>query len=210
MPRYVRKFNESKKLFVSRDFLLKAYKNIFKRFCDGVRWDICDIVDMQKFCELNYELFDCTYYAILSFRVWSHVWFCCRFQCSKGMCQMCSKVSLEDLTGSRALQNVKIKEEELFSPFQHYEKPFGHIRLSVTTSNLWEHKELNSIFSLFKLYIDVMSRILVHHCDVFIIPILSSGLKASIEDGASYENRRDKITASVFWRVRELAKRLTI
>ena len=107
-------------------------------------------------------------------------------------------------------KNVKIKEEEFFSPFQHYEKPFGHIRLSVTTSNLWEPKELNSIFSLFKLYIDAMSRILVHHCDVFIIPILYSGLKASIEDGASYENRRDKITASVFWRVRELAKRLTI
>ena len=55
-----------------------------------------------------------------------------------------------------------------------------------------------------------MSRILVHHCDIFIIPILSSGLKASIEDGASDKNRRDKITASEFWRVRELAKRLTI
>lgn len=37
MPYYVKKLDESKKLFKSRDFLLEAYENIIRHFFNGVK-----------------------------------------------------------------------------------------------------------------------------------------------------------------------------
>ena len=90
MPYYVKKLDESKELFTSRDFLLEAYENIFKRFYDGVKWDVLDIVCMNKLDKLNHELFSRTYFEIMPFHVWSHLWFCCRSHHCKFMISLWS------------------------------------------------------------------------------------------------------------------------
>ena len=102
MPYYVKKLDELKKLFTSRYFFLEAYENIFKLFYDGVKWNVLDIVCMNKLDKLNHE---------------HSVW-------------------LESVIGRSALGNIKIKNEEFFPPFQHHDKPFGHLILSVGVTSI--------------------------------------------------------------------------
>ena len=121
MPYYVKKLDELKKLFTSRYFFLEAYENIFKRFYDGVKWNVLDIVCMNKLDKLNHE----------------HLWFCCRSHyCNRDTCGMCSSVWLENVIGRSALGSIKIKNEEFFPPFQHHDKPFGHLILSVGVTSI--------------------------------------------------------------------------
>ena len=125
-------------------------------------------------------------------------------------CGMCSRVWLENVTDRSALENIKVKQDEFFPPFQHHDKPFGYIILSVGTSNIEEPHKLNSVFNVFKLYVDIMPQILFNHCNKFMIPILFSGLQRCKGSCACYEYRQDKIRLALFWRVCKLAKRLTI
>ena len=87
------KLKETEELFHDRDWLLKTY---IKHFRDSVYWDCLNVLSDDKLFVVEKEIMERMFYSILSFRIWSQFWFCCRSQLDPNMCQYCTKLQIRN------------------------------------------------------------------------------------------------------------------
>ena len=78
--RYFSKLKESHKIFVDKSWLIKTYEITFDRFSKDMYRDVINYLTIEKLDVLRFEIYQRMYYYILPFRIWSHMWCCCRFQ----------------------------------------------------------------------------------------------------------------------------------
>lgn len=59
-------------------------------------WEIINYLPIEKLQVLRRELYCRLYYSIPPFRVWTHVWNCCRSQYERSVCQFCTKLFIKN------------------------------------------------------------------------------------------------------------------
>ena len=87
---------ETNGLFTDKIWCLKSYKKHFESFQYDVYWEILNVLKDEKVFVLGKEIFERMYYWVLPFRVWSHMWCCCRLQYDPDICQFCTKLQIKD------------------------------------------------------------------------------------------------------------------
>ena len=107
------KIGEVNKLFLDKHWLLKTYEKHFERFKDDVYWNCICILPDRRLAHTETEIFQRMFYAILPFRVWSHLWFCSyailpfrvcshlwfssRSQEDRHICQFCTMLRIQNV-----------------------------------------------------------------------------------------------------------------
>ena len=89
------KIGEVNKLFLDKHWLLKTYEMHFQRFKDDVYWNCICILPDRRLAQSEIEFFQRIFYAILPFRMWSHLWFCSRSQEDRHICQFCTMLRIQ-------------------------------------------------------------------------------------------------------------------
>ena len=90
--KFISKLKETHKIHTERDWLMKSYRKNFDRFRSDMYWEIINYLSAEKLEVLEKEVYDRMLYSVLPFRVWSHLWTCCRSQFDPNICQFCTKL----------------------------------------------------------------------------------------------------------------------
>ena len=120
------------------------------------------------------------FYAILSFRVWNHLFLWVRFQYESNMCMVCTKICLRNRKLSSLIEkNQTIDILDFFLVQLSYGIiSGGHLHLFVHSSVMDRQKLLadnsnfgilfyefiNSPFMLWKFFLDILPRIVFNYC----------------------------------------------
>ena len=136
------------------------------------------------------EIYSRLYYSILPFRVWSHVFLCCRSQFESNMCLFCTKLCLKNEKVNGAINDtLKIGYFENF-PASLYCSVMSSDEINLFVHSSSQDREklfdpnnfgtlfyevISSPFMLWKFYLDVLARIVLKHCDKHLLPSLLSG-----------------------------------
>ena len=187
---YVKILRESKDIFKDRTWLIETYKQLLERFYLGVYKEIVVGFPVSHVHVFRKTIYSQLCYSSLPFRVWNHVFLCCRSQYESDMCLFCAKLCLKNKK-----VNLTITKKLKIGYFENF--PVS-LYCSVTSSdeiNLFVHSSsqdrqklygpnnfgtlfyevISSPFLLWKFYLDVLDRIVLNHCDKFILPALLSG-----------------------------------
>ena len=128
-------------------------------------------------------LMDRLYYSVLPFRVWNHLFL---YERSESMCRYCSKLYIQNKKISDHINN------NLFVPICDFPRQFKRgfsltykIPLHVHTNTVMKndrwyfkilyHKGIDSSLKLWKLYLDILSRVVYNVSYKFIFSLLLSG-----------------------------------
>ena len=91
---FFKKLRESKRIFKERDWILSHYKQLFHRFYFNLFRQLVPYVSIENldvFEKINYDKLD---FSLLPFRIWNHVFHCCRSQYESNTCLFCTKLYL--------------------------------------------------------------------------------------------------------------------
>ena len=128
-------------------------------------------------------------YLLLPFRVWNHVFLCCRSQYESNICLFYTKLCLKNKKVNRAItKKLKIGYLENFPAslycsvistdkinlFVHSSSQDRQKLCSPNNFGTLFYEVISSPFLLWKLYLDILARIVLNHCDKFILPALVS------------------------------------
>ena len=187
---YVKKLRESKNIFKDGPWLIETYKKLLERFYFGVYREMVVGFPVSHVHVFKKEIYSRLYYSILPFHVWSHVFLCCRSQFESNMCLFCTKLCLKNEKVNGAINDtLKIGYFENFpaslycsvmssdeinlfvhSSSQDREKLFGPNNFGTLF-----YEVISYPFMLWKFYLDVLARIVLKHCDKYLLPSLLSG-----------------------------------
>ena len=133
------------------------------------------------------------FYAILPFRVWSHLFLCCKSQYESNMCLFCTKIYLRNKRQSTSIEENLTVDIYIFFPVHlSYGIIYGgHVHFFVHSSIVDRQKHLaynlnfgtlfyeiiNSPFMLLKFYLGILARIVFNYCDKHIMTALLSDLE---------------------------------
>ena len=187
---YVKKLRESKDIFKDRSWLIETYKELLERFYIAVYREI--VVDFPVFHlhAFRKEIYSRLYYSLLPFRVWNHVFLCCRSQYESNICLFCTKLCLKN-----EKVNLVITKTLKIGYFENFPVSLYCSVISSDEINLFVHSSsqdrqklygpnnfgtllyevISSPFMLWKFYLDVLARVVLNHCDKFILLALLSG-----------------------------------
>ena len=126
------------------------------------------------------------FHSVLPFRVCHHFWSCIRSQFNTRICQFCTKLHIRnvkrDIFEKKKIFNVRntipilINSTVVFVPEVTL---FVHLRRSKDTDRahskknfgVLQYEDITSAFSLFKHYLDIIGRIVLSHCDKYLLPL---------------------------------------
>ena len=126
--------------------------------------------------------------SVLPFRVWSHMWCCCRSQYDPDICQFCTKLQVKDrkvhrfISKKLFIDSRKLFPNDLFFTVTYNsEIPlFVHVNFGPDRQGPYsEHtfgtlrcEVISSAFMIFKFYLDIVGRIILNQCDKYLLPAL--------------------------------------
>ena len=126
--------------------------------------------------------------SVLPFRVWSHMWCCCRSQYDPDICQFCTKLQIKGRNVHRFISKKlfidsrKLFPDDLFFTVTYNSEiplfarvNFGPDRqrpYSEHTFGTLHYEVISSAFMIFKFYLDIVGRIILHQCDKYLLPAL--------------------------------------
>ena len=93
---YVKKFNQSKKIFKDRSWLVHQYRQILERFYFNLFHKSVKYVPIENLHATKKIIYNKLYFSFLPFRVWDHMFLCCRSQYESNMSMFCTKVYLRN------------------------------------------------------------------------------------------------------------------
>ena len=113
---YVKKLRESKRIFKDRDWILSHYKQLFERFYFRLFRElvplfllkICSCLILFGFRDERVKkiIYGKMHFSLLPFRVWNHVFHCCRFHYERNMCLFCTKLYLRNKKICKLIENI--------------------------------------------------------------------------------------------------------
>ena len=93
---YVKKFNQSKKIFKDRSWLVHQYRQILERFYFNLFHKSVKYVPIENLHATKKIIYNKLYFSFLPFRVWDHMFLSCRSQYESNMSMFCTKVYLRN------------------------------------------------------------------------------------------------------------------
>ena len=113
---YVKKLRESKRIFKDRDWILSHYKQLFERFYFRLFRELVPLFQL-KICScltlfglrderVKKIIYGKMHFSLLPFRVWNHVFHCCRFHYERNMCLFCTKLYLRNKKICKLIENI--------------------------------------------------------------------------------------------------------
>ena len=93
---YVKKFNQSKRIFRDRSWLLCHYKQLCKSFYYSLFRKLATYVPIENLHPARKIIHHRLYFSLLPFCVWKHLFQCCRSQYESDMCLFCTKLYLKN------------------------------------------------------------------------------------------------------------------
>ena len=145
---------------------------------------------MSQIHVLKKEIFHRLYYSLLPFRIWNHVFLCCRSQYERNMCLFCTKICLKDKKVIKAIcETLKFNCFDCLPPaLTDGVLIRSDVNLFVLSSShdrqkLYNPNNFGTLFCevisspllLWKFYLDILSRLVFNYCDKFILPAVMSG-----------------------------------
>ena len=192
---YVKKLDETKRIFRDRSWIISAYRNLRETFYFTLFRKLLpyvttvDALKMRKIIEK--KLFN----AILPFRVWNHIFLCTRSQYESNMCLFCTKIYLRNKKVSKLIEKKLVVDVLGYFPgnLSYGIISDGTVNLFIHTSvnarqkildengnfGVLFYEVINSPFMLWKFYLDVLARIVFIYSDKYVIPTI---LSASNDD----------------------------
>ena len=107
------KVRETNRLFFDREWLIKTYRKISYRFIDDVYWESISILPKDAIDSIDYEV-ERMFYGVLTYRIWSHFWFCTRSQCDENICQYCTMLRVKNVKVNKWIKDKLKIETRLF------------------------------------------------------------------------------------------------
>ena len=117
-------------------------------------------------------------YSVLPFRVWSHMWCCCISQYDRDICQFCTKLQIKDRKVHRFISKKlfidtrKLFPDDIFLTVTYNSEIllFVHVNFgpdrkrpySEHTFSSLHYEVISSAFMIFKLYLDIVGRIILN------------------------------------------------
>ena len=114
--RFISKLKETHKIHTDREWLMKSYRKNFDRFQNDIYWDIINYLSVEKIAVLEREIYERMFYSVLPFRVWSHLWYCCRSQFDSNVCQFCTKLQIKDKKVTKVINKKPTLDARNFVP----------------------------------------------------------------------------------------------
>ena len=180
----------------------------------------------------RHEIFHRLFYSLLPFRVWNHVFLCCRSQYERNMCLFCAKIRLKDKKVIKSMcKTLKVNCFDCMSPllaegviirgdvslFLHSSSQDRQKLYNPNNSDTLFYEVISSRFLLWKFHLDALTRLIFNHCGKFILPDLMSGFDTSkcrastvctIDNHFGFKNF--KLREVVFRHAINLSKRLAV
>ena len=167
---------------------MKTYRKHFESFRYDVYWEILNRLRDEKVFILETEIFYRMYYSVLTYRVWSHFWCCCRSQYDPNICQFCTKLGIKDRKVNIYIKNkLEIDVKKLFPAEIYYTTTYNEdvsLFVHVQFRPNWQRpysknnfgtlycEVVSSPFLLLKHYLDLMGTIILNQCHKFLLPAL--------------------------------------
>ena len=172
--------------------MFHQYRHILERFYFNLLNKLVKYVPIENLHatkKIIYKL----YFSHLHFRVWNHMFPCCRSQYESNMCLFCNKVYFRNKKICDAVEKkLTIKVLDYFPVKLSYGviidgsvNFFVHCSISdreKTVRFKWQfwytyYEVISSPFSLWKFYLDNLARIVFNYCDKDIVLVLLSGIE---------------------------------
>ena len=181
------KIGEVNKLFLDKHWLLKTYEKHFEGFKDDVYWNCICILPDRRLAQIETEIFQRMFYAILPFHVQLHLWFCSRSQEDRHICQFCTMLRIQNVKINDYIRKNFCIKTRLFPMLLRHSILYApDIRLFVSIRSgrdrqrpYCEHnfgvlyyEGISSLFLLFKFYLDILGRINFNLRDKHLLPIM--------------------------------------
>ena len=130
------------------------------------------------------EILERMFHSVLPFRVCHHFWSCIRSQFNTRICQFCTKLHIRnvkrDIFEKKKIFNVRNTIPILINSTVVLVSEvtlFVHLRRSKDNDRAYaqknfgvlQYEEITFVFSLFKHYLDIIGRIVLNHCDKYLL-----------------------------------------
>ena len=182
------KINETNNLFHDKDWLLKTYYKHFQRLRDWVYWECIAFLPSEKMSVIDTEMLDRMLYSVLPFCIWSHFWFCCRSQRDPKICQFRTKLQITNVKIINYINKKLVFDSRRPFPLHLNSRIvyvpevslFVHVRFGIDKQRKYskrnfgvlQYEEISFPFLLFKNYLDILGRVILNHCDKYLLPPL--------------------------------------
>ena len=132
------------------------------------------------------EILERMFHSVLPFRVCHHFWSCIRSQFNTRIYQFCTKLHIRnvkrDIFEKKKIFNVRNTIPILINSTVVLVSEvtlFVHLRRSKDNDRAYaqknfgvlQYEEITFVFSLFKHYLDIIGRIVLNHCDKYLLPL---------------------------------------
>ena len=190
---YRKKLKESKRIFQDKSDVVSTYSNFCREFYLALFGRLTPFVKVDNILRVRKIIWNKLFYAILPFRVWNHLFLCCRSQYESNMCLFCTKIYLKNKRLTASIEkNLTVEVLDFFPVHLSYGIiSSGHVHLFVHSSIVDRQKQLsynsnfetlfyeviNSPFMLWKFYLDILARVVFNYCDKYITTALLSDLE---------------------------------
>ena len=153
-------------------------------------WEIINYLPIEKLQVLRRELYCRLYYSIPPFRVWTHVWNCCRSQYERSVCQFCTKLFIKNKKVDKDIRKrLTIDARKNIPSMLYYSvmsdglSLFAHVNCGRDRQRPYSENNFGVLYyevisSLYyeNFYLDILGRIILNQCDKFILPALFSDI----------------------------------
>ena len=180
---YLKKLKELERIFKDKSDAVSAYSNFCREFYLALFRRLRPFVKVDSISRVKKIIWSELFYTILPFRVWNHLFLCCRSQYESNMSLYCTKIYLKDKKLSASInKSLTVDRVDCF-PVCISDGIIigGHVHLFVHLSIADRQKQLpynanfgnlfyeviNSPFMLQKLYLDTLARIVFNYFPIF-------------------------------------------
>ena len=123
---YRKKLKESKRIFQDKSDVVSTYSNFCREFYLALFRRLTPFVKVDNILRVRKIIWNKLFYATLPFRVWNHLFLCCRSQYESNMCLFCTRIYLKN---KRLTASIEKKSNR------------RSVRFFSSASFLWNYKQ---------------------------------------------------------------------
>ena len=140
----LKKLKESKRIFQYKSDVVPAYPDLCREFYLALFRRLTSFVKVDNILKVRKTIWNELFYAILPFRVWSHLFLCCKSQYKSNMCLFCTKIYLRNKRQSTSIEeNITVDILIFFPVHLSYGIIYSrHVHLFVHSSIVDRQKHL--------------------------------------------------------------------
>ena len=101
---YLKKLKESRRIFQDKSDVVFAYSKLCKEFYLALFRRLTPFIKVDNILNMTKIIWNELFFAIFPFRVWSHLFLCCRSQYESSMCLFLTKIYLRNKTLSTSIE----------------------------------------------------------------------------------------------------------